>query len=122
MKILLGLFMIFGGIQHFVKLDFYLPFVPAFLPFPMFIVYASALIEIIPGIVLLLSKKYAKYGAVAIMFLMIIFLPIHIWDVFSDTPAVGSHTAALIRLPMQFVLIALAWKIQKVLFANTKTI
>lgn len=117
-KIILALFMIYGGVQHFVKPDFYLPFVPSFLPYPMAIIYISGIIEIVLGIALLLSKKYAKLGALGVLVLMILFLPIHIWDVFSETPAIGSHSAALIRLPIQFVLIALAWKVYNILYIN----
>tara|TARA_R110000796_G_scaffold37799_6_gene95586 strand:- start:78 stop:464 length:387 start_codon:yes stop_codon:yes gene_type:complete len=114
-KIILALFMIYGGVQHFMKPDFYIPFVPSFLPYTLVIIYISGLIEIVLGIALLLNKKYAKSGAFGMLFLMILFLPIHIWDVFSVTPAIGSHDAALIRLPMQFVLIALAWKVYTIL-------
>lgn len=114
-KIILALFIIYGGIQHFVKPDFYLPFVPSFLPYPMTIIYISGIIEIVLGIALLLSKKYAKLGALGVLVLMILFLPIHIWDIFSETPAIGSHDAALIRLPIQFVLIALSWKVYSIL-------
>lgn len=101
--------------QHFVKPDFYIPFVPSFLPYTMAIIYVSGIIEIVLGIALLLNKKYAKLGALGVLALMILFLPIHIWDVFSETPAIGSHGASLIRLPIQFVLIALAWKVNSVL-------
>jgi hypothetical protein len=40
---------------------------------------------------------------------MILFLPLHVIDVFRGDPAVGSHQAALIRLPVQFVFIFWAW-------------
>ncbi|EOG6904871.1 DoxX family protein [Flavobacterium psychrophilum] len=111
LKFILSIFIIFGGIQHFVKTSFYIPFVPLFLPYTTAIIYISGIIEIVLGILLLLNKKYARYGALGIFFLMLLFLPIHIWDVFSKNPAIGSHNAALIRLPIQFVLIIFAWKI-----------
>jgi len=66
------------------------------------------------------NKKYAKYGALGILLLMIIFLPIHIWDVFSKTPAIGNHEAALIRLPIQFLLTAISWIIYKGLIIKKK--
>ncbi|KAA8474474.1 putative membrane protein [Arcticibacter tournemirensis] len=115
LKIILALFMIYGGVQHFIKPDFYIPFVPSFLPYPMAIIYISGIIEIALGSAMLLYKKYAKFGALGVLVLMILFLPIHIWDVFSETPAIGSHKAALIRLPVQFVLIALSWKVYSIL-------
>lgn len=114
-KIILALFMIYGGVQHFVKPNFYMPFVPSFLPYPIAVIYVSGIIEIVIGFTLLVNKKYAKLAALGVLVLMILFLPIHIWDVFSETPAIGGHDAALIRLPIQFVLIALSWKVYSML-------
>jgi uncharacterized membrane protein len=45
--------------------------------------------------------------------MMLAFLPLHILDVFKENPAIGSHEAALVRLPLQFVLILWAWFIKK---------
>jgi len=112
LKILLTLFMIYAGVQHFLNPTTYLPFVPSFLPFKMFTIYLSGVLEIVLG-VLLLFPKYTKLGATGILWLMIIFMPIHIWDVFVEQPAIGSHGAAMIRLPIQFVFIALAWSVRK---------
>jgi len=114
-RILLALFMINAGTQHFIKPDMFLPFVPSFLPFHLGIVYLSGVVEIILGLSLFLKQHYAKFGALGILVLMIIFLPVHIADVFSSAPAIGSHTAALIRLPIQFALIALVWKVYRTL-------
>ena len=113
-RLLFALFVIMGGVQHFLKADFYLPFVPSFLPFPMTIIYVSGFVEIALGL-LLLFRKYAKIAAVGIFMLMLLFLPVHIWDIITDTPAIGSHKAALIRLPFQFLFLAIAWKIKQVL-------
>jgi len=109
---LLALFMIYGGIKHFTSLLFYIPFVPHFLSYKIFIIYITGGLEIFLG-VLLLNTKYAKNAALGIFILMLIYLPIHIWDVFSDTPAIGTHKAALIRLPFQFLFIAWAYKIKQ---------
>jgi uncharacterized membrane protein len=111
-RVLFAIFLIYAGIQHVVKPAFYIPFVPSFLPFTAAIIYASGIIEILLGIMMIMPK-YAKHGAFGILLLMLIFLPIHVWDVFSVTPAIGSHQAALIRLPVQFLFIFLAWKIKK---------
>ena len=112
-RILFALFMLMGGVQHFIKPDFYSPFVPGFLPFPMTIVYVSGFVEIALGL-LLLFKTYAKIAAVGIFLLMLLFLPVHVWDIITDTPAIGSHKAALIRLPFQFLFLAITWKIKQV--------
>jgi uncharacterized membrane protein len=112
LKIVLALFMVYAGVQHFIKPTFYLPFVPNFLPFKLMIVYFSGVLEIALG-VLLIVPKYSRWGATGIIWLMIVFLPIHIWDLFIDEPAIGSHKAAMIRLPIQFILIGIAWAIRK---------
>jgi len=44
---------------------------------------------------------------------MLLFLPLHFLDVFKEHPAIGSKTIALIRLPIQFLLIYCAWYIYK---------
>lgn len=119
-RIIVGLFMINGGVQHFLKPDFYVPFVPAFLPFTMSIIYLSGVIEILLGLALFLKKDYAKFGALGLLLMMIAFLPVHVVDVFSATPAMGTHTAALIRLPIQFAFIALIWKVYRTLSQQSK--
>ncbi len=111
LKIIVAIFMIYAGIQHFLKPEFYLPFVPSFVPFQTLIVYLSGAVEIIIGI-LLLTKRYQGAGAYALLVLMIVFLPVHINDVISETPAIGSQKAAVIRLIIQFLAIALCWKLK----------
>jgi uncharacterized membrane protein len=111
LKIVFALFMVYAGVQHFIKPDFFVPFVPKFLPFKLAVVYVSGVFEIGFGL-LLFFKKYAKMAALGIFVLLLLFLPIHIWDVISETPVIGSKTAAWIRLPIQFLLIFLIWKIK----------
>ena len=104
--------MIYAGAQHFINVDFFNGFIPDFLVYKTFIIYASGVVEVMLGI-LLLIPQYKRTAASGIFVLMICFLPIHVWDVFSETPAIGSHEAALIRLPIQILLIALAYKFTK---------
>lgn len=111
MKLLLALLMVGAGIFHIVNPKLYVPFVPQFLPFKVFIIYASGVVEILLGL-MLLSKKYAITGAWGIFLLMLIFLPIHVADVFSDAPAIGSHQMALIRLALQFVILLWVWVVK----------
>ena len=109
-SILLAVLMMVAGIQHLWNPDFYVPFVPSFLPFPLAIVYASGIVELLLGVVtLFLNQKYTKYGLLGIFALMVIFLPLHIIDAMKDQPVIGSPTLAYIRLVFQFVLIWLAW-------------
>ena len=111
LKVVLVIFLIFGGVQHFISPNNYIPFVPSVLPFTLAIIYLFGLFEILFGLALFF-KKLETIGAWGILILMLLFLPIHIWDVFSNTPAIGSHNAALIRLLIQFVLIFIAWKVK----------
>ena len=113
LRILFALFFVYAGTQHFIQPEFFNAFVPKFLIFKLPIIYASGATEIVFGVLLLITR-YTHVAASGILILMLLFLPIHIWDVITDTPAIGSHQAALLRLPMQFVLIALAYK-----FRNT---
>lgn len=112
LSVLLGLFMIFGGVNHFLKPDFYLPFVPPFLPLKEVIVLLSGVVEVVLGVGVLIPK-FRFYAAWGILLLMLVFLPVHIYDLFIENPAIGSHKAALIRLPFQFLFIAWAWAASK---------
>lgn len=114
-RYLMAAFMVYGGVQHFVNTDFYNSFVPDFLPFKSAIIYISGIIEIAIGVLLVL-KNTAGLGSLLLLLLMLVFLPIHIWDVFSNTPAIGSHEAALIRLPVQLLFIAISWKLKNVFY------
>ncbi len=118
LRYILAVFIIYAGIQHFLKPDFYTPFVPNFLPFTKFFILISGVVEILLGILLMLNGKLGKYGALGIFLLMIVFLPIHIKDVFVDNPSIGSHKLALIRLPLQFVFIG--WSFLIFHFLKTK--
>ena len=110
-SILLAVLMMVSGIQHLWNPEFYLPFVPSYLPFPLAVVYLSGLVELLLGVVtLFLNQKYTKFGILGIAILMIIFLPLHIADALREEPVVGSHTLAYFRLAIQFLLIWLSWK------------
>lgn len=120
LRYLLVIFMINAGIQHFLKVDFYLPFVPRFLPFTEFFVYFSGVVEIALGVLLAFNFKVLKHAigmwsALAIFIMFWVFLPIHISDVFMENPAIGTHKMALIRVPVQFVFIGWAWLVYRFL-------
>jgi len=109
LKILLALFIIYAGVQHFLNPDFFMKVIPPFLmDMGLPIVYISGVIEIAIG-VLMLIPKYEVQGTYAFFLLMLAFLPLHIWDVFDDTPFTGSRNAAIIRLVIQFVLLGVLW-------------
>ena len=103
--------MVGAGLMHFIKPAPYLTFIPKFLPQPLLIVYVSGIIEILLGLGLLFSKSIARKAALGIFILMLVFLPLHTWDVFRSDPAIGSHTLAYIRFPIQLVLLYLSYKL-----------
>ncbi len=111
LTLLFGAFMIFGGVNHFVKPEMYFPFIPDFLPQGA-INYVVGILEIILGVGVFIPK-FRQVATLGIFLLMLAFLPLHILDVFKENPAIGSHQAALVRLPLQFVLILWAWFIKK---------
>jgi uncharacterized membrane protein len=111
LTILFGVLMIAAGIVHFLKPEIYMPFFPATFP-QKAIVYFGGVLEIIVGVCALIPR-YRSFGTLGILILMIVFLPLHVIDVFKEEPVIGSHLIANIRLPLQFVFIAWAWFINK---------
>ena len=105
--------MIGGGINHFLNPVPYLKIIPPFLPAQMMIVYLSGLLEIALAVGLLLNKSLARKAAFAVFILMLIFLPLHFWDIFRPVPAIGSHTLAYIRFALQIIFVYLSYKLYK---------
>ena len=104
---LFGAFMIFGGVNHFRNPAMYLLFVPDFLPAAL-VNQVSGVLEIVLGLGVFIPQ-FRQRAAYGIFLLMLVFLPLHLWDVFREKPAIGSHEAALIRLPVQFLFILIGW-------------
>lgn len=111
LTILFGSIMILAGIMHFIEPHAYDAFIADFLP-KLFVNYITGIIEIFIGIGTL-TKRFRKPATLALLLLMIAFLPLHTLDLFKQQPAIGSHLIAVIRFPIQFVLIAWAWFIHK---------
>jgi len=107
LTLLFGALMIYGGVNHFLKPEMYTPFVPNPLPKAL-INYGSGIVEIVLGIGTFIPR-FRQQAAFGIFILMVIFLPLHVTDVFKENPAIGSHQAALVRLPVQLLFIALTW-------------
>lgn len=107
---LFALILIGAGIMHFVAPTFYFAMIPAVFP-PLATVYVSGVVEILLGVGLLLPR-YKSLAAFGTLVLMVLFLPVHVWDFMKDAPAIGSHLIAGIRIVIQFVLIFWAWRIR----------
>jgi uncharacterized membrane protein len=103
--------LISAGINHFINPQIYSPFIPNWMPLLLTNIL-TGIVELALGIALLL-KRYRQHAAFGVFILMLLFLPLHFLDVFKEQPAIGSKTIALIRLPIQFLLIYCAWYIYK---------
>ena len=102
---------IFIGIRHFTNPQYFLDIVPPQLPFKLFLVYFTGLIEVIGGAAIL-SPKTRKAGAYLLIFLLASVFPANIYLYVSEIPQnlLGvTKTDALIRIPFQIPLIILAY-------------
>ena len=112
----MGLSYICIGCQHFINPSFFLKIVPPYLAFHLELVYLSGGFEIIFGLGLLF-KKTRFYAAWGLVFLLIAVYPANIYLAFNEIPQeainVSSFVASWVRLPIQFVLILLAYKVSK---------
>lgn len=114
---ILVIFFLFGGINHFLKPEFYLQMIPPFLPFPYWINILSGLAEIFLAILLLVptSRVWACYGLIA---LLIAIYPANIYMFINSLNGFVYKVptwALALRLPFQFVFIYWAWKMKDVI-------
>ena len=56
-RLLLGVFLIFAGVGHFISLEEFTAQVPPWMPAPEFVVYASGVVEIALGLALIVVRK-----------------------------------------------------------------
>ena len=109
LKIIFGVFLCYTGFMHFKKPFFFNGFIPDFLP-KLTVNYFFGVIEFILGFGLFFHQT-TKNAALGIFILMTLFLPIHIWDVLKEKPAIGSKKLAMIRIPIQFLLMYVSYLI-----------
>ncbi len=105
--LLLGLFFILAGANHFANPRFYIAIMPPYLPAPTKLVYLSGIFEILGGLGVLapLTRKWAGYGLIA---LLIAVFPANIYMALNpqNFADMASPKALYARLPLQFVFIA----------------
>ena len=108
-RMLFGAFFVFAGVSHFTIRDFFISIVPPYLPWPVALVYVSGVAEIVLGALLFVPRtsRMAAWGLVA---LLIAVFPanIHMYVNSGLYPTMTTR-ALLIRLPLQGVLIAIAY-------------
>ena len=107
---------IWVGLKHFMDTSFFLKIMPPSFPLHKESVYVSGALEILFGIGIIIKKTrlYASWG---IILLLIAVYPANIYLAFSEDAqqsiSVSSFFATWVRLPIQFVLIGLAYFISK---------
>ena len=115
--VVMTVFYILAGINHFVHPASYYVLLPPYLPFHHFINIISGLGEISFG-ALLVFPRTRKAGAYGIVILLILFIPAHIYMIqkggcMSATMCIPAWMAWLRLFPLQFLLIAWArWQVK----------
>ena len=114
--IIMSIFYIVSGTNHFANPRAYLKLMPAYLPAHETLNYAAGIAEIVGGLLLLFptTKSVAAWGIIA---MLIAFLPAHIYMIQAAPIKLGSIVItpliAWIRIPLQFVLIYWAYQFTK---------
>ena len=106
---LMGILYVAAGVNHFVRPAFYMKIMPPYLPWPLVLVYASGVAEIVLGLLVLL-KKWRAPAAWGLIALLIAVFPANIHmalhnEIYPDIPP----AMRWVRLPLQLVLMAWAY-------------
>lgn len=106
---------ILAGCYHFINPNFYTNIIPYWLPYPSLAVNVSGVVEIALGIGLLIQpyRKLAALTTIAMLvtFFFLIHVPMALTYYQTSHPYV---LIALVRLPIQLLLIYWAWKCRKI--------
>ena len=109
----MGVFYVVAGANHFLNPDFYMPMMPPYLPLHRQLVLLSGIAEVVLGIGVLVpaTRRAAAWG---LILLLVAVFPANIHIALHDVPLGGAaHGAGVlnwVRLPLQAVLIAWAWR------------
>ena len=107
--ILLAVFFVGAGLNHFLNPDFYVQIMPPYLPAHLELVYLSGAFEVIGGVAVLIPSLRSLAGWGLVLLLLAVYpANIHMAlnpESFPNIPALALY----LRLPLQFVLIAWAY-------------
>src|SRR5215468_2500174 len=109
MKYLLAISFIGAGLNHFANPEFYMRIMPPYLPWPSALHLTAGFFEVVFGVLLLIPRfqKLAAWGLIALL-LAVYPANIHM-AIHHQLYPEYSRVSLWVRLPLQFVLIALAW-------------
>ena len=115
---IMSLFYINIGVKHFIDPNWFLHIMPPYLMLiGLELVYISGFFEILLG-VMLVFKKYRKIAAYGIILLLVAVYPANIYLAFNQEAqeliGISAFKASWLRLPLQFVFIAIAYLQSKV--------
>jgi uncharacterized membrane protein len=113
--ILMGIFYIVAGVNHFISPDFYLKMIPPFLPNPELLNYLSGAAEVALGIGVLIPslRLWSCYGVIA---LLLAVFPANIYMLTEAMNLANPEMPVwllILRLPFQAVFIYWAWAVRR---------
>ena len=107
--VIMSLFYIVAGINHFINPDWFVRIVPPILPFKAALVYVSGVFEIVLGSLLIFPRTRFIAGWGLILLLLAVY-PANIYVALSNGKAMNiTPMMAWGRLPFQFIFIGLAY-------------
>ena len=98
------------GIEHFRDPQKFVDIVPPYLPFPLFLVYLTGLMEIAGGLGIIYPETRIMAGRFMVLFLLAVY-PANFYMWTNDVPFNGTRLTTnghLVRLFVQFLLIVAA--------------
>ena len=109
LKLLLGVFFIAAGVNHFLRTGFYLRMMPPYVPFHLAMVQISGAAEMLLGLLILIPCRSAIAGWGLIALLIAVFPANVQMALHPETFPEFSARALWLRLPLQAVMIAWAY-------------
>lgn len=116
-RFLLSTLMLVAGVLHFARSDFFLKIMPPYLPYHLELVYLSGVCEIVLGVMLQIPR-YSRFAAWGIIALLIAVFPANIYLYQHQEILPASPVVHFLRLPLQAVLIAMAYSQTKSVTVN----
>jgi uncharacterized membrane protein len=109
LRYVMAAFYVWAGINHFVRPEFYLNLMPAYIPLHTELVYLSGIVEIGLGVLVAIPRT-AAMAAWGIILMLIAFLPVHVHMLVNNHLYPEAPTSMLwLRFPIQALFILWAY-------------